>query len=50
MPLPKEIVEVAKNRLSFELYKKLINKFRGKMTFFYLKKRRVKKYKDFFVV
>lgn len=52
MLLPKEIAEVAKNGLNFDLYKMLINEFgkRGEKAFFYLKKRKVKKYKDFFVV
>ncbi|MCS7121399.1 MAG: SWIM zinc finger family protein [Archaeoglobaceae archaeon] len=47
-----EVIEVAKKGLSYELYKKLLTVYgrRGEKAFFYLKERRIKKYKDFFVV
>jgi predicted nucleic acid-binding Zn finger protein len=52
MSLPSEVVKAAKSCEDYELYKSLILNFgkRGDKAFEYLKERRVKKYRDFFVV
>ncbi len=46
------VVRALKHGLSYELYKALLLSYgkRGEKAFFYVKERRVKKYKDFFVV
>ncbi len=56
--LPDDVVEAARkwkekgDSLPYELYKALLLNYgrRGEKAFFYLKERRVKKYRDFFVV
>ncbi len=50
--LSDEVIKAAKKGLSYELYKALLLSYgkRGEKAFFYLKEKRVKKYKDFFVV
>ena len=52
MLLPSEVVKAAKNNNEYELYKALLLNLgkRGAKAFEYLRERRVKKYKDFFVV
>ena len=52
MPLPSEVEKAAKSGSEYELYKALLLNFgkRGDKAFEYLKDRRVKKYRDFFVV
>ncbi len=46
------VVQALKYGLSYELYKALLLSYgkRGEKAFFYVKDRRIKKYKDFFVV
>ncbi len=46
------VVQALKHGLSYELYKALLLSYgkRGEKAFFYVKERRVKKYRDFFVV
>jgi predicted nucleic acid-binding Zn finger protein len=50
--LPSEVLEAAKNGLSYQLYKNLLLSYgkRGEKAFSYLKEDRVKRYLDFFVV
>ncbi len=50
--LSDEVINAAKKGLGYELYKALLLTYgkRGEKAFFYLKERRIKKYKDFFVV
>ncbi len=50
--LSPEVVKAAKKGLGYELYRALIFEYgkRGEKAFFYLKEKRVKKYRDFFVV
>ena len=52
MPLSSEVERAAKSGSEYELYKTLLLNFgkRGDKAFEYLKERRVKKYRDFFVV
>jgi predicted nucleic acid-binding Zn finger protein len=52
LSLSKEVVSAAKRGLSYELYQALLLEYggRGEKAFFYLKERRIKKYRDFFVV
>ena len=52
MLLRSEVVNAAKKGLSYELYKALIQTYgrRGEKAFLYLLQRRVKRYRDFFVV
>lgn len=52
MLLPKEVLEAAKSKSEYELYKALLLNFgrRGEKAFEYLREGRVKKYRDFFVV
>ncbi|MEM0332128.1 MAG: SWIM zinc finger family protein [Archaeoglobaceae archaeon] len=55
-PMPQilktEVVDAIKKGVGYELYKQLLLNYgkRGEKAFFYLRDRRVKKYKDFFVV
>lgn len=52
MPLPSEVVRAARSGDEYQLYKALLVNHgkRGEKAFEYLKERRVKKYRDFFVV
>ncbi len=52
MRIDEKVVEALKHGLSYELYKALLLSYgkRGEKAFFYVKDRRVKKYRDFFVV
>ncbi|MET1125104.1 MAG: SWIM zinc finger family protein [Archaeoglobaceae archaeon] len=52
MLLPSEVAEVARKGIGYELYKLLLLTYgkRGEKAYFYLRDRRVKKYRDFFVV
>ncbi|OYT33792.1 hypothetical protein DRP04_01935 [Archaeoglobales archaeon] len=52
MLLRSEVVEAAKDGLGYKLYKALLLNYgkRGEKAYFYLSERRVKKYKDFFIV
>ncbi len=50
--LPEEVVKAARKGLCYELYRALLLNYgkRGEKAFFYLREKRVKKYRDFFVV
>jgi len=52
LEIKEEVKSALKYGLGYELYKALIRCYgkRGKKAFLYVKKRKVKKYKDFFVV
>ena len=52
MKIDEEVVSALKHGLTYELYKALLINYgrRGEKAFFYVRDRRVKKYKDFFVV
>ncbi len=52
MLLPSEVIKAARKGTGYELYKALLLNCgkRGEKAYFYLVGRRVKKYKDFFVV
>jgi len=52
MPLPSEVEKAARSGSEYELYKALLLSFgkRGDKAFEYLKRSKVKRYKDFFVV
>ena len=52
MHLPNEVVRAAKSGDEYELYKALLINLgkRGEKAFDYIRERRVKKYRDFFVV